>query len=1305
MLVLGVVQAVGLTGCNTGRRNDGTTAVTGPVIDCTDGTPFLLNISTNEACAGTTITLNGLNLPLDAEDMRVIFTNSGGTISASGQIVQVIDNGPDPTFDGCQSVSVLVVVPSGARSGLIRLEAMRPDGARVIAGNAAFTACPEIVGFGVGPDATGFLAWTPANMFLNDQLQIFGYNLDAVTDVETVDPNGTVFNGWAVQPGGVGMPNYTLPPGMSVVTVTVENAMVPDCESFFFELGLFSAQGGAPLASNRIIVPVRRAFAPDDFEALPGVITGALVPPGVLSGVIPITYTLMADPPQATYDIIPQFFDNDAGVWVDCEGLVTSEGVNQLSGHPAMTSLVDGIPGGGATYTFMWDSAAQITGPTALVPVRLAVVEGATQPTGGLCATTLDPNSRFELPSIVIANGGTFLGALEEQFNDQLRFDQGTAQWNFTSSGQLVGGGGIATQPWGGGLAAVVLEAGRDYVFNTDNGSLFDQTDTANPVELAVGQPGALLGEFHYQSLVINEGANVTVEGDNPFVIRLSGTGNPDSLVGVFRGVINLNGQNGTQGDDNPFAQGFGGAGRAGGGMGGDGGWVDVTAAQPGTVTGDIPAFDGGNNGGGAGQNVTFGIEGSTSAARSGAGGGGGCAARGVDGSDSSSVTQQQAENGRGGPIRGDATLQNLVCGSGGGGGGTTTFRQLPTSALVARTGGGAGAGGGGFLVVANGTIDISGEITANGGRGENGASAAAGPGGGGSGGTIRFSAVGDILIRDTAVIEAVGGLGDTSGGSGILTSGRGADGRIRFEAGPGRRVNFPSIGDFSQLMPPITASGISEGTAAAGTIDGGTGLDGALNLVGAPGTVYTADTDAGIIMNPMGMTILTRTVDPVDFHLASLNIADEVTLVGVGSLPLILRVSGNATIDGTIDVNGDNGGTPNVTVTPPTGGLGGLGGPGSAAGGNGGAVVTATDFTHGGDGALTHLMPYGLLDPAPPYSGTGSGGDPFPPPVIDAAIGGETIVDTALNIAGPGGGGGYAAAGNDGLAPGDGQAGTGGTKYGSARFTLAPISSDPLPVGGGPGAGGGGHIQSMAPAPFPSAPGTGGGGGGGFVQVSVAGNLLVSEDASFLAKGGDAFRAPFKGGNAGAGAGGGVFIQCDAVAEFRGAIDVRGGMANRLPSGVAYTPNNNLNAGGNGAAGRVRIESPTGFVPEGALEVVPTPSIGTFLQADAILTDARSKPYQLTVDGGANARGGVVFDPPQVVSTVPAGSSIKILYSGAKYSLDNPGAVGEFVGLVDDPASLDDPDFIQLHFYLFNGGTPPSIDSFLLEYSYPGTP
>lgn len=1302
MLVLGVVQAVGLTGCNTGRRNDGVTASTGPAIDCTDGTPFLLNVSTNEACAGATITLNGLNLPLDMADMRVTFTNSGGTISVAGQIVQVVDNGPDPNFDGCQSVSVLVTVPSGARSGLIRLEAIKPDGARVIAGNASFTACPEIVGFGVGNGATGFLAWTGANMFLNDQLQVFGYNLDGVTDVEAVDPNGTVFNGWAVAPGGVANPDYMLPPGMSVVTVTVENALVPDCESFFFELELTASQGGAPLASNRIIVPVRRAFAPDDFEDLPGVITGALVPPGVLSGLIPITYNLMADPPQSTYDVIPQFFDTDAGAWVDCDGVTASEGVNHLSGHPAMTSLVDGIPGGGATYTFMWDSSAQVTGPTALVPVRLAVQPGATSAMG-VCPTAPDPNSRFELPAIVIANGGPREGAIEENFNDQVKFDEGSAQWNLTSSGQLVGGA-TGSLPWGMGLSAIVLEAGRDYVFNTDNGSLFDQTDMANPVELGVGQPGALEGEFHYQSLVMNEGANVTVEGDNPLIIRLSGTGNPDSLVGVFRADLNLDGENGTQGDDVPFAQGFGGLGRAGGGMGGDGGWVDVMPGPPGMVTGDIPAFDGGNNGGEGGRNVTFAVISGTSAARSGAGGGGGCVARGVDGSDTSSGTQQQAENGRGGPIRGDATLQNIVCGSGGGGGGTTTFRQLMTSDLVARTGGGAGAGGGGLLVIANGTIDISGEITANGGRGENGASAAAGPGGGGSGGTIRFSAVGDILVRDSAVIEAVGGLGDTSGGSGILTSGRGADGRIRFEAGPGRRVNFPSIGDFSQLMPPITASGISEGTAAAGTIDGGTGLDGALNLTGAPGTIYTADTDAGIITNPMGTTILTRTVDPVDFHLASLNIADEVTLVGVGSLPLILRVSGNATIDGTIDVNGDNGGTPDVGVTPPTGGLGGLGGPGSARGGDGGFVVTDTDFTHGGDGALTHLMPYGLLDPVPPYSGGGSGGDPFPPPVILAATGGETIVDTALDIAGPGGGGGYAAAGNSGMAPGAGEAGEGGSKYGSARFTLAPVSSDPLPVGGGPGGGGGGHIQSMA-APFPSAPGTGGGGGGGFVQVSVAGNLLVSADATFLAKGGDAFRAPFKGGNAGAGAGGGVFIQCDAVAEFRGAIDVRGGTANRLPSGVAYTPNTYLNAGGNGASGRVRIESPTGFVPEGALEVVPTPSIGTFLEAGAVLTDALSEPYQLTVDGGASARGEVVFDPAQVVSTIPAGSAIKILYSGAKYSLDNPGAIGEFIGLVDDPASLDDPDFIRLHFYLFNGGTAPSIDSYLLEYSYPVTP
>lgn len=1311
LLVLSIVQVIGLTGCNTGRRNERNAATGGVGPNCLDqAVPFFQSVSNDEACAGTTITINGLNYSLDPVNNFVNFESADGTTSIRAEVLQAIDNGPSADFAGCQSTSLLVAVPAGARSGLVQITVRTDEGTVLPGGAFTFTACPEIIGYGVGQDADGFMV-NGATGFLNDQLQIFGYNLDAVTGVVVTDPNGTVFDAFAVVAAGLATPNYTVPNGMSVVTVTMENGLVPDCETFFFDLQLVSNLGAGTLSSNRVIIPARTAFGPTDFEDLPGVITGAIVPPGVRSGVIPITYSLAAAPAQNRYDVIPEYFDPNTMDWVPCTGVTANEGIRRLAGFTGMTTAGLGLISGGATYTFNWDSGADIRGQTQTVAVRIPV-----EPNGGaigICPTFSDDTRRYELPNLVISNpsdaGDVLLpieGSIVEEFNDTSSLDtatMATADWNAVSSGVLSGPAAGGLPAWGTGTFAVSLDAGGVYIFNTNTGGLFDFTDDTNPIPLAVGQPGAALGEFHFQSLVINDGADVSVEGDNPLVVRLSGNGDLNSTIGVFRSTINLDGEDGTEGDDNPFAQGIGGVGFAGGGVGGDGGLVDILAGAGGVVQGDTPAIRGGNNGGYGGQNVTFGRVGEPSSGRAGAGGGGGAETRGEDGTGNAGPTNDQADHGLGGPARGDTTLLETVAGAGGGGGGTTSFRQLTTSDLAPRNGGGAGAGGGGFLVIANGTIDLSGTITANGGDGRKGATSLAGPGGGGSGGTIRFSAAGDILVRDSARLEANGGSGANSSTSMILVSGDGSDGIIRLDAGPGRRVNFPSIGDFSQLMPGIVTTGVSQGTSAAGSIDGGTGLDGAADLTGAPGSIYTVDTDLGLIMDPSGATVVTRGVDPVAFHLSGLTLANGVTLLAMGSQPLVLRVLGSAQIVGTIDVSGQAGGTPDVDVDPPVGGLGGPGGPGSSVGGDGGAVISAADFTDGQDGALTHLAPFGLLDPAPPFSGGGSPGDPFPPPVVGAAGGGESVADVAGPAdAGPGGGGGYATSGDDGLGSADSAAaGLGGSAYGSNVFTLAPISSERLPVGGGPGAGGGGHIESMSTA-FDSAPGTGGGGGGGYCQISVVGILNFEVDAEIIATGGDALRAPFKGGNAGAGAGGGVFVQCDGVAEFRGTVDVRGGDANGAPTGVSYAPNSDLEAGGDGANGRIRVETPTGFVADGALEISPLPSIGTFEEAAAILTTAVSTPYILTVNGGAQSAGPVTFDPPIITSMEPAGSSVKVLYSGAKYSLDVPGTIGDFAGFVDDPNKLEDPDFVILHFYLFNGGMNPEIDMIELPYFYP---
>lgn len=1300
-----VALAVGLAlfGCDTGRRNDGPTS-SDPGVDCSeDRVPFLLEASTDVACAGTVITLEGLNLALDPADNAVTFESPGGSVRVPAQVLQAVDNGLHPSFPGCLSVSLLVVVPTGAPSGLIRLEVRRDDGSRVVAGNAVFTSCPEIVGFGVGPDANGFLVWDVAGNFLEADLQLFGYGLDSVTDVEVVDPQGSVFTGFPLSATGTPNPNYVLPAGMEVVTVTVDSVFVPDCESFYFTLKLISTATGSLLESNRILVPVRRAVAPQDFEDLPGTVTGAFVPPGVRSGVIPITYQLVAEPAQTTYDVVPQYFDPDAAVWVDCTPIDSTEGINEMPGLPFMSGGADALVGGGAVHTFHWDSAAQIGGATEAYRVRLPV--RVNTPIVGLCETTSAPDRRFELPTIVISNptdaAGMPLvptGTLGEEFNDTRALADGDAAWNEQSSGVLTSGVAPAGTPWGAGTAEVILESQHEYVFNTINGSLFDITDPLAPESIAPGQPGAAMGEFHFATLTIAEGADILVEGDAPLVVRLSGRGEPAALVAVLGSVIDLSGGSGTSGSGTqPDAGAGGSAGPGGGGRGGDGGRVTIDAMGV-AVTAELPAERGANAGGWPGSGVTFARIGAITAPRAGAGGGGGCVARGADASDIAGLFDFQAPGGRGGPARTDEAVRRIVGGAGGGGGGATVQRISSAGPLTPRFGGGGGGGGGTIRVVAFGTVRLAGSILVNGGDGATGAVGSAGPGGGGSGGVIAVGCTGDIELRPTCRLEARGGQG---GSSSVLTAGDGSDGAVRLEPGPGRELLHPAVGSFSQLVPGFEHTGVTMGLAA--EIDSGTGLDGPAILTGGPGTQYVVDTDNGVLLAPDGSLVVARTVDTIDFHLSTLVIEDGVILRAMGETPLVLRVSGAAELDGTVDVSGRDGSPPDLSAAPAIGGSGGLGGPGSDAGGAGG-WIDGSRVHHGGDGGLAHLAPYGLLDPVPPYVGGGTGSGAFPILPVRPAGGGRSETDGAIEYSGGGGGGGYAGFGADGSVGSTASSaapGLGGSAYGSGLFTLAPLAGDPFPVGGGGGAGGGGHADSFTDPGF-GAPGSGGGGGGGYAQVAVGGEFVVSPSARFLATGGRSFRAPLRGGNGGGGAGGGVYLQGGADMDFRGRVEVSGGLANVVPTGVEYLPNDQEATGGVGSPGRIRVESTTGFIgPEDSL-ISPDPSVGVFIDADTAITSAVSRPIPLTVEAGALTGGGLVFEELDWVATVPAGSDLRVFYSGARYSLDEPGALDAFESWVADPALLDRPDFIQLHFLLFDGGAPPVLDALELDYRAP---
>jgi len=121
-----------------------------------------------------------------------------------------------------------------------------------------------------------------------------------------------------------------------------------------------------------------------------------------------------------------------------------------------------------------------------------------------------------------------------------------------------------------------------------------------------------------------------------------------------------------------------------------------------------------------------------------------------------------------GGEFSGSTVLNPVLGGSGGGGG-------FSNGDAADCTGGGGGASGGGLLIAANGSVTITGTLSANGGDGgAPGNADCASGGGGGSGGAIRI--VTDTLTGSGRV-EALGGAG------GGATGADGAPGRLRFEA------------------------------------------------------------------------------------------------------------------------------------------------------------------------------------------------------------------------------------------------------------------------------------------------------------------------------------------------------------------------------------------------------------------------------------------------------------------------------------------------------------------------------------------
>ncbi|MGE3163398.1 MAG: hypothetical protein AB7O52_00680 [Planctomycetota bacterium] len=1323
-----------LGGC---RRPDAVGGVIGPP-QPPGGDPQIESIAPTAACAGEIVTIQGRNFSTILDDNIVTFRESGANpLRLQGRVmsVQVTGMAGLDTFTTMQ-----VLVPTAVRDGNIDLDVRDGSEFKRAFGSPDFCGCPTIVGTVAGGQNDGALIASVTGDITTTTVTLYGYNLGLVTGATFIDAASTSIAAGGIAPGLPMGATFTVPAGMEAVTLTIpNNVLVNDCdEASIIQVRLDTActADGSPLTSDTI--PLRVQKSPGTIPGLvPATVQAVLVPSGVRAGAIEIVTSLFSDPASEQWECRVEF-ENPAGsgAFDPCTlvGFATPGVAPGLPpGNAVQDSIVAGIVAPGQIHRFVWDSAADLPGQSAQVRVRVTPMAPATtnflcDPQPGLseliALDNTDVVGGVGSDTIVVDMGTNF--QQDESFNS----DFTDANWDPTV-GELIGTGTVAATPapFGTGTVDVVLEALRSYEISTDIGEIIDVTNVGTPVVILGGgnNPGAVSGEFHVRTFVWEAGANVMLTGDNPLVIRCSGTGSTTAIAARFDGTIDLSGAAGTAAGAAP---GIGGAGRLGGGNGGDGGGVTVMAAQQ-LVTGVMPAGDGGNNGGKGGSSMSFATAMGTSQPRPGPGGGGGHASAGEDGRNiTAALVPAKTPGGKGGVARGDTALFALTAGSGGGGGGGCPQR-VGTGMLQARFGGGGGGGGGAFVAYVNGQTSIAGKIMANGGDGGQGpAGNSGGGGGGGSGGSIGVFATGGIGLADASLLIARGGAGATAsaGPTQDYRGGHGADGRIHLEANGG--VSLPGLSNFTGLEP-VAGAGVSIG-ATSEPINSGTGVDGALDLSTQPMGVYQVNTGPQLIVGfppgqvvaPNGLPVLAAPAmsGGGEFNFTRLVIPAGYTLHAFGENPLVIRVQGEATISGVIDVSGANGGVPNLAAMPPVAGLGGLGGPGGGNGGDGG-LSDGVAVTNGRNGFLPPGIPQELDGTQPPLTSPNPTGNPVPLTPATPAIGGESLL--LSGTAGSGGGGAHSNDGADASGIADGQHGAGGGKFGNNSF-LSPLGT-PMTPGGSGGAGGGG--SPMSPDGLAaSSPGSGGGGAGGYLEINVGGVLFVAATAEILSRGGNAYRAAVFGGNGGAGAGGAIVLRGNGFTVFESpgpTISVLGGLANQDPTAdpllagtLTYMPNADT-SGGNGAAGRIRIESPIGFntgLPTSCPTVVtaadpltgicPPTSVGPFFEASVAISEA--KTITLNVGGSLRAGGAMLMaptiTPTQLVVGAPAA---KVLFRGAQDDFDNPGSLTPFGAWTDNPADLSGSTAIEVLFRMLGaplggGGTAqPRVTELEIPFEY----
>ncbi len=507
-------------------------------------------------------------------------------------------------------------------------------------------------------------------------------------------------------------------------------------------------------------------------------------------------------------------------------------------------------------------------------------------------------------------------------------------------------------------------------------------------------------------------------------------------------------------------------------------------------------------------------------------------------------------------------------------------------------------------------------------------------------------------------------------------------------------------------------------------TIDPNTGEPLVDPVTGNRLSVWTIDTETGVVSRPDGSLVLTAVAaksDPGLFSFSRLRIDVNVILRALGSKPLRIRVTEIADIAGKLDISGFNGGAlefdvNNLAVPDP--GQGGRPGPGGGTGGAGGSFIFLDGNVGNKDPANTLPVPAqwgGLPEDFPSnFDRTGATSGSVPPPDDlfglettratpgDPILTQDTCGGTPINpcTGGGGGGGGSRMKGTDGKAqPGTSVAfGRGGSPFGLDSFRFG---GGLFLLGGQGGAGGGpsvdvsqeyrngqaGNAVFKAAAKF--APGTGGGGGGGILHLAVQGALILRSTGGIIARGGNAYQSIDLAGNGGAGGGGAVLIQLanSLTIEPGAIIDVRGGVANQPPPALPgqFDPlyEGNIRRvgtstrkfggdGGNGAIGRVRIEVPPG---SNLLSTAFNDNIISSVNLpDIVPSIGVSRAFTPGVSPGKMALSQMMIPENSILrfadQAVPDGTDAFLMWRGARPSLDVHGMTDPI--LSDTPSPLN---------------------------------